>query len=153
MCANVPIMKKSWILAVPLACATACSAARVSGDDLAGTWGWDDYPCSRANLEIGPDRIVMTAPDGERAPIYRVLPGEHATEDPREYILYVQLLPHPDLEPELQRSLEEGRVRYSVLLRLDGDRITPLMTADDNGARTLQQGEHRHNAFSLRRCS
>lgn len=145
-------MRMGLTLAVVLTLG-GCSSRPVEQSDFVGRWTWEGQDCSRANLEIAPDAIYMTALSGERGRMFNVLPGPSGTMERTEYVMHLETLPHRSMHLDMQRDLMSGGGRHALLLKLEGNTIKPLMMAADGGGMELTPDHQAYQLFNVTRCA
>ncbi len=117
-------------------------------EDLLGLWTWDGHDCAKANVEIRPDRLILTTLDGVRTPLFKLIEGPRS-EKPAHFLMHLEPLPHPSMTEDERRALG----LMSVLLILEDDRITPRVQSHGDYVETLAKEDNMYQLLNLVRCS
>ena len=131
----------------------ACAERPVEHSDFLGRWTWVGNDCAREFMEFTPDAVYVKGADGEYGRLFNVMPGPNQMREPAEYVMHLDIVPRKEMELELQKSVLRGEARHAMLLKLEGDRITPLLMAGDGGAVELSPDEFSYKLFHLSRCA
>ena len=143
---------KSILILLLAAALGGCGPKQVQPSELLGRWTWQGTDCSAAYLQIDPDKITMQALNGQRAVLFDRIRTDK-TEYPREIVLHFRQRPHLGMTEAERKELAAGYDYIAFLLRVDGDRIEPLIITDAEVGHTLNESHYEYGMFKLFRCT
>jgi len=133
-------------------CLAACAPRQVDVSEYRGRWTWEGTDCGTAHLEIEERQITYKDFAGERGALFRIR-ADATSNRWNEHIFSLQTVPHASMPRWMRERVARGEADYAILLKLDGEEITPLIIVGRAGTRVLRPEDYQYGLFHVRRCA
>ncbi|MEA3008591.1 MAG: hypothetical protein QOJ91_283 [Sphingomonadales bacterium] len=141
-------MSKIFLTGVFLCVACSSGEHEVA---LNGPWTWPGATCASDRLEIGNDAITAVL-SGESRKVYLVDGVERVPNTSDQFVMDLRVLPQKGLPAESLRYLKETEGAHSMTVRVDDDRMEPLLISIGANYQRLGPDSYAYKEFSLQRC-